>query len=206
MISRLRGTLLPRDVGLDMEVGGGSVEIATAGGVVYRVEVPRTVAERLPRPGFEVELRIHHLMREDGATLYGFLDPTERVLFATLLTAPGVGGKVALSLLSTMPAARLARAIEERDLAMLAQAPGVGKRMAEKLAVALSDKVAALEITVTTRGDDGPERISESQAAVRALVALGMPLDRADAAVQRVLEDNPGASSDELLRKALAQR
>jgi holliday junction DNA helicase RuvA len=207
MISRIRGVLLPREEGMELEAGGGAVEVATAGGVVYRVEVPRTVVERLPPPGQEVELRIHHLMREDGATLYGFLNAGERSLFVLLLSASGVGGKVALSLLSTMPAARLARALEERDLAILAQAPGVGKKLAEKMAVALSDRVAALKLAPQGPRDGDPAAAaSPAQSAVRALVALGMPLDQADAAVQRVREEVPDASSDELIRKALAQR
>lgn len=205
MISRLRGELLPREEGADLEVGASAVEVATASGVVYRVEVPRMVAERLPRPGFEVELRIHHLQREDGATLYGFLDPAERALFAVLLTAPGVGGKVALSLLSTMPTARLARALEERDLAVLAQAPGVGKRMAEKMAVALSEKVSALGITVTTRGDT-PDPPSPARGAVQALISLGMTAEAAEVAVQKVLADHPDAPTQELVRRALAAR
>jgi holliday junction DNA helicase RuvA len=207
MISRIRGILLPRDEGMEPEVGGGAVEVATAGGVVYRVEVPRTVADRLPPPGQEVELRTHHLVREDGATLYGFLNAGERSLFVLLLSASGVGGKVALALLSTMPAARLARALEERDLAILAQAPGVGKKLAEKMAVALSDRVAALHLAPPVAGvGDGASAASPAQSAVRALVALGMALDQADAAVQRAREQAPDATSDELLRTALAQR
>jgi holliday junction DNA helicase RuvA len=211
MISRIRGTLLSRDEGVGAEVPVGAVEVATAGGLVYRVEVPRTVAERLPRPGSEVELRIHHQIREDGQTLFGFLDPDERALFVALLAAQGVGGKVALSLLSTLPAPRLARAIVDRDLALLAQAPGVGKKLAEKLAVALSDRVRDLHFVSTMTGPQvvgaGVEGItSRRQTAVQGLVVLGVPMTEADALVTRVLELNPEADSSLLIRLALAQR
>ncbi len=206
MISRIRGTLLPREPGMEPDAGGGTVEVATAGGVVYRLEVPRTVAERLPRPGAEVELRTHHVVKADDQVLYGFLEPAERLLFRTLLTAPNVGGRTALALMSTMPVARLARAIEHRDLALLAQAPGVGKKSAEKLAVALSDRVKALGITAASGADDEAAQVSHRQAAVRALSALGMTTDEADRAVSAVLEADPDAETDALIRKALSRR
>jgi holliday junction DNA helicase RuvA len=206
MISRIRGTLLPREAGMEPDAGGGTVELATAGGVVYRVEVPRTVAERLPKPGSEVELRTHHVVKADDQVLYGFLEPAERLLFRTLLTAPNVGGRTALALMSTMPVARLARAIEHRDLALLAQAPGIGKKSAEKLAVALSDRVKALGITPVSGADDEEAQVSHRQAAVRALSALGMTVDEADRAVSTVLDDDPDAETDALIRKALSRR
>jgi holliday junction DNA helicase RuvA len=208
MISRIRGTLLPREAGMEPDAGGGTVEVATAGGVVYRVEVPRTVAERLPKAGAEVELRTHHVVKADDQVLYGFLEPAERLLFRTLLTASGVGGRTALALMSTMPVARLARAIEQRDLALIAQAPGIGKKSAEKLAVALSERVKALGITAASGADAEGEgaQVSHRQAAVRALLALGMSVDEADRALTTVLDHDPDAETDTLIRKALARR
>jgi Holliday junction DNA helicase RuvA len=214
MISRIRGVLLARDEGVGAEVPLGSLEISTPGGVVYRIEVPRTVAERLPAPGSEVELRVHHQIREDGQTLFGFLDPDERTLFVALLSAPGVGGKVAISLLSTLPPARLARAIAERDLAILSQAPGVGRKLAEKLAVTLSDKIKGLAFASSQRPGDagaadggaGRGGGSRTQSAVQALVALGVPLTEADLLVTRVLQSSPEADTSQLVRLALADR
>jgi holliday junction DNA helicase RuvA len=191
---------------MEADAGGGAVEVATPGGVVYRVEVPRTVAERLPPAGSEVELRIHHVVKAEDQVLYGFLDPVERLLFRTLLTAPKVGGRTALALMSTMPVARLARALEERDLAILAQAPGVGKKLAENIAVAVSDRVKALGITPAATAEGASASASPRQAAVRALAALGMSLDDADRAVDRVLEEDADADTDTLIRKALARR
>lgn len=213
MITRIRGTLLARDEGVGAEVPLGSIEVATASGLVYRVEVPRTVAERLPRPGSELELRVHHQIREDGQTLFGFLDPDERALFVALLSAPGVGGKLAISLLSTIQPARLAKAIVERDLALLSQAPGVGKKLAEKLAVTLTDRVRGLAFAASRMGPAGAvvgagvEGItSRVQSAVQALVVLGIPLTEADTLVLRVYESNPEADTALLIRLALAQR
>ena len=83
MISRLKGILVTRDP--------AAVEVETDGGVVYEVEVPLTVLERLPSPGNPVELRTAQVVTETSVALYGFIDAHERTLFQRLITASGVG-------------------------------------------------------------------------------------------------------------------
>ena len=196
MISRLRGTLITRDP----EV----VEIATTGGVVYELEVPLTVFERLPAPGSEVELRTQLVVREDSQTLYGFLEPNERVLFRRLMGASGVGAKLALAMMSAYRADRLARALVEKDVNALKQVSGIGKKTAERLALELSDKVTDLAVAAST---GGPQTVSSgAQEAVAALVALGYAFADADDAVRAVLEDGSVSGADELIRKALARK
>lgn len=196
MISRLHGTLLTRDP--------DGVEVETSGGVVYEVEVPLTVLQRLPAPGDAVELRTVQVVTENSVTLYGFVTGLERSLFQRLLGASGVGGKLALAMMSTYSAERLARALLEKDLPALQQVSGVGKKKAEKIALELSDKVADLAI-VTPAGQEGGSRMAQS--AVQALVALGYSFSDADAAVRRALEDGvEGTASEELIRKALSYR
>lgn len=196
MISRLHGTLLTRDP--------DGVEVETSGGVVYEVEVPLTVLQRLPAPGNAVELRTVQVVTENSVTLYGFVTGLERSLFQRLLGASGVGGKLALAMMSTYSAERLARALLEKDLPALQQVSGVGKKKAEKIALELSDKVADLAI-VTPAGQEGGSRMAQS--AVQALVALGYSFSDADAAVRRALEDGvEGTASEELIRKALSYR
>jgi holliday junction DNA helicase RuvA len=196
VISRLRGTLLSRDE--------ERVEIATPGGVVYEVEIPLSVAERLPAVGEEVELRTLHLVREDAMTLYGFLEPEERRLFTRLLGAKGVGAKIALAMLSTYPAPRLARALRERDVAALVQVAGVGKKSAERIILELSDRVGDLQWGGAAQG--APDAPAPAQAAVQALVGLGMAFPEADRAVRAALEDGAPASTPELIRLALKHR
>lgn len=194
MISRLHGTLLVRDP--------DAVEVETSGGVVYEVEVPLTVFQRLPRVGEPVRLRTVQVVTDTAVSLYGFLDDLERRLFRRLLGASGVGGKLALSMLSTYTAPRLARALVEKDITALRQVSGIGKKTAEKLALELSDKVEDLAVVVPS-GDGKP---SVAQDAVQALVALGYSFTEADDAVRGVLEEEEIASADELIRKALASR
>jgi Holliday junction DNA helicase RuvA len=181
----------------------GTLEVETAGGVVYEVSVPLTVLQRLPVPPAAVELRTYHSVKEDSQSLFGFLERVERELFGRLLLAKGVGTKVALNLLSTYPAARLARAIAEKDVAALKQVSGVGKKTAEQIVLELADKVADLAVAVPAGLGTAP---AAAQEAVAALVALGFGFTDADAAVRAVLENGGAASAEELIRKALANR
>lgn len=194
MISRLRGNLLSREF--------SGLEVETSGGVVYEVEVPLTVYERLPAVGETVELRTVQVTREDSVSLYGFLDAHERELFKRLLSASGVGARLALAMLSTFSARRLAQALAEKDLAALSQVSGVGRKKAERIALELSEKVQDLTIS-----PDGGSGVSPGAgAAVSALVALGFTFSDADAAVRKALKTSADLSTEELIREALSGR
>ena len=192
VISRLRGTLLARDTSF--------VEVETSGGVVYEVEIPLTIHERLPSVGSVVELRTVQVVREDSAALYGFLEPHERDLFKRLLSASGVGAQKALAMLSTYSARRLARALAEKDITALSQISGVGKKTAERLALELSDKVR--DLAMVPEGFEGTSPAVEG--AVSALVALGFSFSDADAAIRKALRGENSPTTDELIRKALS--
>ncbi len=195
MISRIRGQLIRRDLGI--------AEVMTPGGVAYEIEVPLSVYERLPREGSDVELRTTQIVREDGITLYGFLDAGERAVFARLLTASGVGPRLALNMLSTLPPDRLIHAILDKDIATLRQIPGLGTKKAERLAVELADRVDDL---AAVRSPGMPESRS-AEAAVAALTALGFSHSEAAAAVRRAMDaEGPAAETERLIRAALGAR
>ena len=192
MISRLQGKLLSREA--------ACVEVETSGGVVYEVEVPITVLQGLPSPGGSVELRTLQVVTESSIALYGFSNAHERLLFQKLLTATGVGAKLALAMMSTYSAERLARALVEKDSTALQQVSGIGKKKAEKIALDLADKVA--DLAIVTPVVDGVT--GGAQDAVRALVNLGYSFSVADTAVRAVLEDGVPDSTEELVRRALS--
>lgn len=199
MITRLRGTLISREL--------NHVEVETAGGIVYEVQVPRLILERIPKPPVpDFEIRTLQVVREDSAKLYGFLEPLERELFSRLLGASGVGPTVAVAMLSTYSARRLAQALAEKDVNALIQVSGVGKKTAERIVLDLADKVE--DLAVGAAGPDGAGEGAEpgAQEAVGALVALGFSFVDADAAVRRGLAEGEAAGSDELVRRALAKR
>ena len=192
MISRLQGKLLSRDA--------ACVEVETSGGVVYEVEVPITVLQGLPSPGGSVELRTLQVVTESSIALYGFSSAHERLLFQRLLTATGVGAKLALAMMSTYSVERLARALVEKDSTALQQVSGIGKKKAEKSALDLADKVA--DLAIVTPVVDGVT--GGAQDAVQALVNLGYSFSVADTAVRAVLEDGIPDSTEELVRRALS--
>jgi Holliday junction DNA helicase RuvA len=194
LISRIHGTLLARDL--------ERVEVLTAGGVAYEIAVPLGVFERLPRIGEPVELRIYQVVREDAMLLFGFLDEAERTVFTRLLGASGVGPRLALALLSTLPAHRLVRAIQERDLASLTTVPGVGKKTAERLALELSGKLDDIAFPTAGVGARAPG----VEEAVRALTVLGFSPPDAERAVHEAIAAGAAAGgAQELIRAALAR-
>ena len=199
MITRLKGTLVSREL--------DHVEVETAGGVVYEVQIPLSILERLPKPPApDFEIRTLQVVREDSLTLYGFLEPFERELFSRLLGASGVGPKVALAMLSTYSARRLAQALVEKDVNALKQVSGVGKKTAERIVLELADRVEDLAVETAGRGGASAGAAPGTQEAVGALVALGYSFVDADAAVRRSLAEGEAAGTDELVRRALAKR
>ncbi len=195
MISRIRGKLVTRE--LDY------VEVETAGGVVYEIQIPLSILERLPKPPADnFEIRTLQIVREDSVTLYGFMEAYERELFRRLLGASGVGPKVALAMLSTYSARRLAKALAEKDVHALTQVSGVGKKTAERIILELADKVE--DLAVGPEGEPGGPAPG-AQEAVAALVALGYTFVDADAAVRGALAKGEAENTDDLIRRALAK-
>ena len=195
MISRIKGTLVKCDL--------DRIEVETPGGVVYEVQIPLTILQRLPAPPAEgFEIRTLQVVREDAVTLYGFVEEYERDLFSRLLAAKGVGPKVALAMLSTYTAPRLAQALAEKDIPALTQVSGVGKKTAERIALELADRVQDLALA---GGGTAVGEVGDSQEAVAALVALGYSFANADAAIRRVLEQGEPQGREDLIRKALSR-
>jgi Holliday junction DNA helicase RuvA len=191
VISRVRGVLATRDLGV--------VEVMTPGGVTYELEIPLTVFERLPREGAEVELRVYQVVREDAITLFGFLDARERAVFARVLTASGVGPRLALNMLSTLAPEKLVRAILDRDLPALRRIPGLGTKKAERLVLELADRLD--DLAAATAGPSAAGRTAED--AVGALVALGYSSPEASSAVRRALDGEGQLEGIALIKAAL---
>jgi holliday junction DNA helicase RuvA len=194
MISRIHGKLVRRDL--------NSIEVMTSGGVAYELLIPLSVFERLPREGQDVELRTYHVVREDSTELFGFLEHSERTLFARLLSASGVGPRLALNMLSTMPPDRLIAAITTKDIATLKRIPGLGAKKAERLVLELGDRLDDVAVTAARRDGHGG---ATSEEAVHALVALGYNAGEATAAVRKALDDEGKLIGIDLIKAALAK-
>ena len=132
MIGSLRGTVLERT--------DESAALVEAGGVGYFVSVtPRTLAEL--EPGSSVFLHVHHHIREDAQTLFGFLHRDERTTFQVLIATHGIGPALALAILGTHAPAALVDIIASNDIGALTLVPGVGKKTAERLLVELRNRL-----------------------------------------------------------------
>lgn len=144
MIGRLRGVLVGRrESNVMVEVGG----------VGYEADmIPRDIAG-LPGIGEEIVVHTHTHVREDQMGLFAFGAEQDRDLFRTLLTATGVGPKLAMAMLASMSAEVIVRAVVNEDPDALTITPGVGKRSAQKIVLELGPKLASQTIDMTGSGD-----------------------------------------------------
>jgi Holliday junction DNA helicase RuvA len=194
MIGSLRGTLLDR-------TGPGEVLIEVAG-IGYRVTVTPTTVVELGEVGSEVFTHVHHHIREDAQTLYGFLTRDERDGFEALLGAHGVGPALALAILSVHDPAALAMVVADDDVDALCLVPGVGKKTAARLLIELKSRLSVPVLDPVGAVAPGPSpRRSSARSDVReALANLGYQPDEV-AAVTRDLPDDQDVSV--LLKEAL---
>ncbi|HEX2723368.1 MAG TPA: Holliday junction branch migration protein RuvA [Gemmatimonadaceae bacterium] len=194
MISYIAGTLTSKDI--------DRVDVMTAGGVGYELQIPLGVFETLPKQGEKISLHTYLVVKDDGWQLFGFSSVFERRLFQRLLSANGVGPSLALGLMSALSAERLVRAIREKDIPTLQGVPRVGRKKAERLILDLADKLD------TIGGDgDGVPRLATgaSEDALRGLVSLGYSTADAERGVRSALDAGGGGlSAAELIRSALS--
>ncbi len=192
MIGSLRGTLLDRS--LDGDV---LIEVA---GVGYRVIVAPTASPAVGEVGDDVFLWVHHHIREDAQTLYGFATREERVCFEALLGAHGVGPALALAILSVHGPAALREVIATQDVSALCLVPGVGNKTAARLLVELQSRLD-LPVIVDLTPTPGTAPVSSVRRDVtEALAGLGYGPDE----VRRVVDDLPAEGEPaDLLREAL---
>jgi Holliday junction DNA helicase RuvA len=204
MIGSLRGRVLDRT---EQEV---LIEVE---GVGYRVSVSPSTAVALGGVGDEALVHIHHHVREDAQTLYGFASAGERRCFEALLGAHGVGPTLALGILSVHSPESLQRVLEDDDISALCLVPGVGKKTAARLLVELKSRFSAADIDVTklaagangngSGSGDAHETTPSVRADVRdALLGLGYEPDE----IRESLTDVPEEGDVALLLKQALQR
>ena len=162
------------------------------GGVGFELQVPTNL---LPQAGVgdTLELYTHLVLRDESAALYGFGSKEERGLFQTLIGVSGVGPRVALALLSTTPADELSHAISSGNVSVLAQAAGVGKKLASRIVLELKGK-----LVVEAPGMSSPDDAQVTEA----LVGLGYTQAEAAAAAAN-LKWPVGTPVEERVRTAL---
>lgn len=202
MIAKLKGVVDSVDT---------DAAVIDVNGVGYLVSASaRTLRDLVV--GQPVGMLVETIVREDAIALYGFLETAERDWFRILTTVQGVGARVALSILSTLSPDEIARAIAAADRATLSRPPGVGPKLAARLATELKDKAAAFGIApapspAKAGGDAAPAPAgSVNEDAVSALVNLGYKRVEAFGAVARVTQRlGDGAALDAVIRAGLQE-
>ena len=202
MIGKLRGAI---------DSYGDDFVIIDVGGVGYQVHCSARTLQGLPRPGEMATLSIDTYVREDVIRLYGFANELEREWFRLLQIVQGVGAKVALAVLGTLKPGELATAIALQDRATLARAPGVGRKVAERIVAELRDKApayasadpAVVHLQAELADRRAPAPVAD---AVSALVNLGYAQIQASAAVAAAARSaGEKASTEQLIRLGLKE-
>lgn len=196
MIAYLRGKVI--------EYGDEWILLETEGGVGYKIlATGKTVAE-IRQQGSEARIHTYLSVKEDGWTLFGFIQRDEKEFFELLLKVSGVGPKVALSILATLSLNQIQRAIREENLTLLTQVPGIGKKTAQRIVLELKEKITNLILE-----EWEPVLVENrlvTQEAVEVLLALGYSNLEASQAVDTVLrQEGQGKdkSIEEIVRFAL---
>ena len=203
MIGSLRGTLLDRSL-------AGEILIEV-NGVGYRVQAGPATSARLGDVGGEVFAWVHHHVREDADTLYGFASKDERDAFEALLSAHGVGPGLAMAILSVHPPVNLVRVLADDDVAALCLVPGVGKKTAQRLLIELKTKLDIPLGDGTSGSAVADAAPAGSAIAVRAdvreaLAELGYLPEEIAEATRELPEGDAGVLLKEALRRLAGAR
>jgi Holliday junction DNA helicase RuvA len=192
VIARLSGTLVesrPDRVVLDVN------------GVGYDVAIPLGTFAALPPAGARATLHVHTVVREDAFLLFGFATPSEKAVFEKLISVSGVGPKVALTVLSGLPLPELVSAIVTQNAKRLSTVPGIGKKLAERLALELKEKLSDLGVGSAPEAAIPPTSAAED--AVAALKNLGYKPAQAESAVAAAAREVSPDDLSALLQAAL---
>jgi len=140
-------------------------------------------------------------IKEDGHTLYGFFDKSEKEIFIQLISVSGIGAATARMMLSHLKPDEVSHAIQHGNIKLLESIKGIGKKTAERLVLELRDKVGKVDISINLQAVPGN---SMQQDALNALTALGISRSQAENAIQKIIRAEPTVSQlEDLIKKAL---
>jgi Holliday junction DNA helicase RuvA len=196
MIDHLKGRL---------SGSGKDFVVVECGGIGFRAYVSLSTRKDLPAEGESCFLRTHLHFREGGGDLYGFSSDTERDIFLAIIGVSGVGPKSALAILSVLGANGVLAGCARGDAAIFAQAPGIGKKLAQRIAMELPDRLKKVALEFSTAGEMEAGWIGLADGeALEALLSLGFSRDEARLAIAAVLREmGAELGAEALLREAL---
>ena len=191
MIGSLHGVLIDKDT-------EGEILIEVSG-VGYRVTVNTRTLAGLPDIGTDAFVHIHHHIREDDQTLYGFATLTERKCFESVIGAHGVGPALGMAVLATLPPEELRHAVASEDVDALCLVPGVGKKTAQRMVLELKNRLD-MPTHVEHEGTNGEQSNATAITDVReALRQMGFGAEE----VRLAVDGLEGTDTSAMLREAL---
>ena len=192
MIAHLRGTLLEKKPNL---------ALVDVGGVGYALTIPVSTFSQLGNTGEQVSLHTFTHVREDTLALFGFSTRGEKELFERLITVNGIGPRLAVTILSGVPAEELLGAIRSGDAKRLMRVPGVGRKSSERIVLELRDKLGRLSPDGEAAAEPGGGDVEQD--VISALQNLGCTRDAAQAAVRKALEAGEASEFEPLFRRSM---
>ncbi len=193
MIAYLRGKLLekhPNSALLDVS------------GVGYGVTIPVSTYSRLGQPGDEAVLHIYTHVREDALALFGFFTGAEKGLFEKLISVSGIGPRLAVTILSGLPADELLTAIRSGDAKRLTRIPGVGRKTSERMVLELRETLGPIDEPART-GEGADLSGAIERDVISAMLNLGCAKNAAEKAVRKSLSEGVEQAFEPLFRRSL---
>ncbi len=188
----------------NIEYRGEDHIVLSVAGVGYRVFLPLSNISTLPEDGRPVKLFIHTHVREDAINLFGFVSTTDRELFMHVTSISGIGPRLGMAIISSLPADDIIQAVQFRDAAMLTRVPGIGKKTAERIILELSDRFKKTPVvrSVSTAKSRAGSLMSD---ALSALQNLGFVKGQTDKILSSLILENPDIGLENLLKKTLIE-
>lgn len=190
MIAHIQGKLVektPTDVVIDCN------------GVGYHINISLHTYSLLPNTDF-VKLFTHLIIKEDAHTLYGFMEKSEREIFKMLLLVSGIGAGIARTMLSSLEPKQIIQALASGDVATIQSIKGIGSKTAQRAILDLKDKVLKIydldEVSISQHNTNRDEALS-------ALEVLGFVRKASEKIVDKVINENPNATVEVIIKQAL---
>ncbi|MBG6110498.1 Holliday junction DNA helicase RuvA [Flavobacterium sp. CG_23.5] len=173
--------------------------IIDCGGVGYHVNISLHTYSLLPNTDF-IKLFTHLQIKEDSHTLFGFIEKSEREIFRLLLSVSGIGASIARTMLSSLDPKQITNAIASGDVVTIQSIKGIGSKTAQRVILDLKEKVLKLydldEVSMSQSNTNRDEALS-------ALEVLGFVRKTSERIVEKIVKEDPEASVESIIKKAL---
>lgn len=198
MIAYLDGKLAYKDA---------TQAIMDLGGVGYEVRISLATFSKLPAEGAPAKIYTYQHIKEDGQTLYGFLDPSEKVLFMQLISVSGIGPGTGIVMVSSLSVGEIRDAIVNENVRAIQSIKGVGPKTAQRVILELKDKFRKDELLAKAGVDTVPlarQHNTQRAEALQALVTLGFARAAAEKNLDQIAQKHgPGLTVEEMIKFAL---